>query len=100
MTQIQATPRHSVAKQQALANRLIAASHIAPHVIAETQFIDSSEPVLSLESGYWVKSTVFDCRYYRVTVDGQGQWATSSYSDERVARMLVARVRAYLQQAA
>ena len=41
---------------------------VPPHVLIETQFIESSEQVLSLESGYWVKSAVFDFRYYRVTV--------------------------------
>lgn len=74
---------------------------IAPHVLAETQRIDSSESVLEICSlpgcrEFWTSSK-FVGRYYRVVLNEQGQWFCSA-TDERVARMCKAQVQAYLQE--
>ena len=71
---------------------------VAPHVARETVEIDSAEQVLELSGSYWVASK-FQGRYYRVTRDERGQWATST-RDERVAVALVERVKLYLIQTA
>jgi hypothetical protein len=72
---------------------------VAPHVFVETVYIDSSESVLEINGSFWVASKKFIGRYYRVTNE-QGQWATSSYSDEKFARKLVATVQAYISSKA
>ncbi len=68
---------------------------VAPHVWRETVEIDSTEPVLERNGCYWVASTKFACRYYRVVLDENGQWFCSS-RDERVAAACKAQVELFL----
>ena len=87
------TSRQTIAAKQRVANYHPSGA-IAQHVLETTVQIESAEPVLELNGSFWVASK-FAHRYYRTTVDAQGQWFCSA-RDERVAANCKALVQAYL----
>jgi hypothetical protein len=76
-------------------NSYTPSGNVAPHMINETQPINSTEKVLLIGSSIWVASK-FQGRYYRVVVDDARQWFCSA-SDERVARKCKAAAQEFLQ---
>ena len=104
---LQSVPRKSVAKQAALARRLIATSTIARHVLNSTIEYQSEKPVIRCRAHegsvvgqvailngdlFYLVASRFAGRYY-VVVNQQGTWTCSS-KDERVAAHCITQVQA------
>jgi hypothetical protein len=107
---VQATPRKSVAKQAAVARRLIAVSTIAPHVLATTMQYQSDKEVIRMQAGeacyigtlvleeneyFFLVKSKFEGRYYVVQECPEGGHKCSS-TDTVVRYKAIEQVKAYV----